>query len=177
MKHLSYVIPTLLLVLIVGCSPKQNDKQHEFKQIYIQYYPAFISASSMIFNISDSTVSFNRIGSKEILRFRPDNPSLSVDLAPKTFNFKLSDAAYGYLTDSISFAEADLVDCRKDVDDGKLTNIMFTKSNNEIIDMELQSCLTDNHKKLISKLIDESKEQTSDSVTLRYLTLLRSFYK
>lgn len=167
----------MLLVLIVGCSPKQNDKQHEFKQIYIQYFPTFVSASSMIFNISDSTVSFHRIGSKEILRFRPDSPSLSIKHAPKTFNFKLSDAAYGYLTDSISFAEADLVDCRKDADDGKLTNIVFTKRNNEIIDVELQNCVTDNQKKLIYKLIDESKEQTSDSITLRYLTWLRRFYK
>lgn len=167
----------LLLILLVSCGDDRNVEynREEFKEIHFQFNPAFISSSSIVLNISDSTVLFRRLGTKEYY-YRYSSDSIAVEKSPTSFHFELNDSAYTYLKDSISFNKEDFIDREVEAKDGIEENILFLRNNGNLIDIDLLNGATDNHRKLISKLLEEAKKYAPDSLTYDYLVKLRRYH-
>lgn len=168
----------LLLILLISCGDNTTEKNNraDFKEIHFQFYPAFIPSSTMVLNMSDSSVIFRRIGMRKYY-YRHSLDSFAVKKSPSSFYFKLNNPAYRYLKDSISFNKEDFIDREVDAKDGIYENILFVKNNGNLIDIDLFNDMTDNHRKLISKLLEEAKDYAPDSLTYDYLIKLRKYHK
>lgn len=174
---MKYVYLTIIILLISACSQQSDLKyESEFKQIQIHFFPAFMTRSMITLDMNDSTILFKRIGQKEYLNFKNFPDTIIKTIAPSSFLVQLNDSTYEYIN-TIPFIDDDLSDRRIDANDGIFTNILFVKKNNEIIDIDLSNATTENHEKLILKILETSLYQAPDSATKDYLTRLEQYYR
>ena len=166
------------LLFMASCiEDKSMPKNQEvIEKVIVQFYPSFIDPSIITLNLVDSSVIFQRVGSIVMYYVRTDPNVATKEESPKSFSYKLDENTYRYFRDSLHYDAADFVDREVDSKDGIFNTILYVPKNGWIKDVDLNGCVTDNQRNLITKLIESSKNHTLDSLTLSYLDQLKLYY-
>ena len=150
---------------------ENNDR---IDKVLIQFFPSFIEPSLMLLDLSKWQHTFQRFGLKKYYQAIPPRDIIQIH-APKSLNFQIDTLSYSYLRD-ISFDEEDFMDKEVICDDGIFHTILYVFKSGRIEDIDLKNAMTENEYKLIVRLIDMSIDQSTDSITTKYLKELRKYH-
>lgn len=172
----------ILCILIISC---RNQTEKEVKStpdtprlelVQINLYGCFIYPCVFNYNVSDGSVLFQHSGLSRCLIEPPNHEEVSNEIIevfkPKSLYFHLDSTERSLIADSIiaNFEAADFKDSISDCcDDGGGMNLIFTYSNDSIIEAEIFNAFTENQISLISAFIDLSLNNAEDSLTKAYL--------
>ena len=183
---MNQIIP-ILIILFSFVSCKQNNKVEsreistEYELIQIQFFPAFHSLSMLTYDLNKNKILFQRIGTRDkfdIVEVSSNEEKIVEIFSPKTSYYIVDSLNSIILKDSIlkQFTEDDFKDKEIPCNDGILTTIIITKTDNIVKDIELSNSKTPKQNNLILKLIEVCQINETDSLNLNYLKELEEYF-